>query len=55
MPIQVSPITDNSSLDMTLFEMIKLINELEIKNVELLKTIKEATDFADLQAKVNIK
>jgi len=53
MAIQNPPITEQSSLDFTLLEMVKLINELEQQNLKLINDIKEATNFADLQAKVN--
>lgn len=53
MAIQNPPITDNPSLDFTLLELIKLINDLESKNLELINDIKTATNFADLQTKVN--
>jgi len=55
MAIQNPPITDQPTLDFTLLEMVKLINALEQQNIQLIKDIKEATDFADLQAKVNRK
>jgi len=53
MPIQNPPITENSSLDFTLLELIRLINDLESKNIKLINDIKDATDFADLQTKVD--
>ena len=53
MAIQNPPITDNSSLDFTLLELIRLINDLESKNLKLINDIKTATNFADLQTKVN--
>ena len=55
MAIQNPPITEQSALDFTLLEMVKLVNELEQQNIQLIKDIKEATSFADLQAKVNRK
>ena len=53
MSIQNPPITENSSLDFTLLELIRLINDLENKNLKLINDIKTATNFADLQTKVN--
>ena len=53
MAVQNPPITDNPSLDFTLLEMIKLINELEQRNNRLIKDIRESTNFADLQSKVS--
>lgn len=55
MAIQNPPITEQPALDFTLLEMVKLVNELEQQNIQLIKDIKEATNFADLQAKVNRK
>lgn len=52
MAIQNPPITEQSSLDFTLLEMVKLINELEQQNLKLINDIKESTNFADLQNKV---
>jgi hypothetical protein len=52
MAIQNPPITENSTLDFVLFEMVRQINELEQKNLKLLADIKSASDFADLQTKV---
>lgn len=52
MAIQNPPITEQSSLDFTLLEMVKLINELEQQNLKLINDIKESTNFADLQSKV---
>ena len=53
MPVQNPPITKESALDFTLLEMVKLINDLEQKNNILIRNIRESTNFADLQAKVN--
>jgi len=53
MSIQNPPITENPSLDFTLLELIRLINDLENKNLKLINDIKTATNFADLQTKVN--
>ncbi len=53
MAIQLAPITENSTLDITLFELVNLINELEEKNLKLINDISTATNFADLQTKVN--
>jgi hypothetical protein len=53
MSIQNPPITENPSLDFTLLELIRLINDLENKNLKLINDIKTSTNFADLQTKVN--
>jgi hypothetical protein len=53
MSIQNPPLTDQSVLDFTLLEMVRLLNDLEQQNIKLLKDIRESTNFADLQSKVN--
>tara|TARA_R110002050_G_scaffold37981_1_gene94031 strand:+ start:584 stop:748 length:165 start_codon:yes stop_codon:yes gene_type:complete len=53
MSVQNPPLTQNTALDFTLLEMVKLINDLEQSNNKLIKDIRESTNFADLQAKVN--
>jgi len=55
MAIQNPPITEDSALNFTLFELISLINQLQSENTALIKDIKAATNFADLQAKVNAR
>ena len=52
MAIQNPPITDNPSLNFSLLELIRLLNDLENKNLILVNSIKAATDFADLQARI---
>lgn len=53
MAIQNPPITENEALDFTLLELIRLINNLEQKNLKLINDISTATNFADLQTKVD--
>jgi len=53
MAITNPPITDDPTLDFTLLELIKLINELEQKNLKLIQDIRDATNFADLQARID--
>jgi len=53
MAIQIPPVTDNAALDFTLLELINLLNSLEQKNLKLINDISTATNFADLQTKVN--
>lgn len=53
MAIQNPPITDDPALDFTLLELIRLVNDLESKNLKLINDIKEATSFTDLQTKVD--
>lgn len=52
MAVQNPPISDEPALDFTLLEIVKLLNDLEQQNLKLIKDIKESTNFADLQAKV---
>ena len=52
MPIQNPPVTDNTSLNFSLLELIRLVNDLENKNLILINNIKEATNFADLQTRI---
>jgi len=53
MAIQNPPITENPTLDLTLLELITLINNLEQKNLKLINDIRTATSFTDLQTKVD--
>lgn len=53
MAIQNPPISDNTSVDFTLLELITLVNSLEQKNLKLINDIRTATNFADLQTKVD--
>ena len=53
MSVQNPPITEQPALDFTLLEMVRLLNDLEQQNIKLLKAVKESTNFADLQSKVN--
>ncbi len=53
MSVQNPPITEQPALDFTLLEMVRLLNDLEQQNIKLLKDIRESTNFADLQSKVN--
>ena len=53
MAVQNPPISDEPALDFTLLEMVRLLNDLEQQNIKLLKDIRESTNFADLQSKVN--
>jgi len=53
MALQNPPITDDATLDFTLLEMVRLINELEQKNLKLIKDIRESTNFADLQTRID--
>ena len=53
MSIQNPPLTEDSDLNFTLLELITLVNSLEQQNLKLINDIATATNFADLQTKVN--
>ena len=53
MSINNPPLTDNSTLNLTLLEMVREINLLEQQRVKLLTDIKNSTNFADLQSRIN--
>jgi len=55
MAINNPPLTDNSTLNMALLEVIKEINLLEQKHLKLLADIKASSNFADLQTRINQK
>ena len=55
MAIQNPPITDNSTLDFTLLELIRESNDSQQRLLQLISQIQTAVDFADLQKKVNSK
>jgi len=53
MAIQIPPITEDESLNFILFELVNLVNQLEQDNLKLKQDIIDATNFADLNVKVN--
>ena len=53
MAIQNPPITNESAIDFTLLEMVKLINTLEERNNKLIQDIKDSANFAELKTKVS--
>jgi hypothetical protein len=52
MPIQSPPITEDNNLNFILIEIINQINRIEQDNLKVLADIKAASNFADLQTKV---
>jgi|TARA_R110000751_G_scaffold37153_4_gene90293 hypothetical protein len=55
MAINNPPITENSTLNLTLLEMVRQINILEQAQLKLLTDIRLATNFADLQVRIDKK
>lgn len=53
MSIQNPPLTEDSDLNFTLLELITLVNNLEQQNLKLINDITTATNFANLQTKVD--
>lgn len=55
MAINNPPLTDNSTLNMILLEVIREVNLLEQRQLKLLQDIRQATSFADLQVRIDKK
>jgi hypothetical protein len=55
MAINNPPLTDNSTLNMVLLEVIREVNLLEQRQLKLLEDIRQATNFADLQVRIDRK
>jgi|TARA_R110000803_G_scaffold59908_1_gene118909 hypothetical protein len=53
MAINNPPLTENSTLNMSLLEMIREINLLEQRQLKLYEDIRKATSFADLQIRID--
>jgi hypothetical protein len=53
MAINNPPLTENSTLNMSLLEIVTEINLLQQQNVKLLADIRAATDFADLKVRID--
>jgi hypothetical protein len=53
MAINNPPLTDNSTLNMSLLEIVTEINLLQQQNVKLLADIRAATDFANLKVRID--
>jgi len=53
MAINNPPLTDNSTLNMSLLELIREVNLLEQKQLKLYEDIRKSTDFADLKIRID--
>jgi hypothetical protein len=53
MAINNPPLTENSTLNMSLLEIVTEINLLQQQNVKLLADIRAATDFANLKVRID--
>jgi len=47
------PLTDNSTLNMVLLEIIREVNLIEQRQLKLLADIRASTNFADLQSRID--
>ena len=55
MAINNPPLTDNSTLNLTLLELVTEVNLLQQQNARLLDDIRKATNFADLKIRIDKK
>ena len=55
MAINNPPITENTTLNATLLELVSEVNLLQSQYIKLLDDIRNATNFADLQVRINKK
>jgi hypothetical protein len=55
MAINNPPITENSTLNLTLLEIVRQINILEQAQLKLLTDIRLSTNFADLKIRIDKK
>jgi hypothetical protein len=53
MPINNPPLTDNSTLNIVLLELVRQVNFLEQAQLKLLTDIRSSSSFADLQARID--
>ena len=53
MAINNPPLTDNSTLNMILLEVVREINLIEQRQLKLYEDIRLATDFADLKIRID--
>ena len=49
------PITESSTLNITLLELVREVNLLQSQNLKLLQDIRDATNFADLKIRIDQK
>jgi len=55
MAINNPPITDNATLNLTLFQLVQEVNTLREQNLKLLQDIRDASDLADLKVRIDQK
>jgi len=55
MAILNPPLTDQPSLDFTMLEIVREINILQQQNLRLIQDIRNSTNFADLQVRIDKK
>ena len=53
MAVQNPPSTGNLEVDFILLDLVTFVNSLEQKNLKLINDIREATDLADLQTRID--
>jgi len=53
MAINNPPLTENSTLNMVLLEVIREINLLEQRQLKLLSDIRASSNFADLKVRID--
>jgi len=53
MAINNPPLTENSTLNMVLLELVREVNLLEQRQLKLLADIRAASDFADLKVRID--
>tara|TARA_R100001163_G_scaffold3958_1_gene5553 strand:- start:56 stop:220 length:165 start_codon:yes stop_codon:yes gene_type:complete len=54
MAINNPPITKDTTLNMTLLELIEQLNLLEQKHLRLLEDIRKASSLSDLQTRIDV-
>jgi len=55
MPINNPPITENATLNLTLFQILQELNLVQQQNLRLLQDIRDATSLADLKVRIDKK
>jgi len=55
MAINNPPITENATLNLTLFELVQEVNLLQQQHLKLLQDIRDAADLADLKVRIDQK
>jgi hypothetical protein len=53
MAINNPPLTDNSTLNMVLLEVVREVNLIEQRQLKLLADIRAASNFADLKIRID--